>query len=137
MKKGMAPIIAEMLIILFAFSIVAIMNSPVRNAIFPTLKKINKNYDYVETMSFSSIDASYEGPNIKLVNSGYTNLTNITIFLDYTEIGKLNETLSPGNFTLFYIGNLTVNGSKFIIFTNQGAKAILNYNESIINNRNI
>ncbi len=133
MKKGMAPIIAEMMLILFGIAIIGMMNSPVRNAIIPVFKKINKNYDYVENASFSSIDAEYYGPYIKLTNSGYKNLSNITIFLDYTKIGEINNVLQPGNFTLFYVGNLTINGTKFYIFTFQGARTTLDYNESTLN----
>ncbi len=132
MKKAMAPIIAELLIILFAFFIVVVINSPLKYTIFPILRRIEGDYNYVETMSFSAMDVSYEGQNIKIENVGYRNLTNITIFLDYTELGVIPGPLPPGNFTYFYVGNLSINGSRFIILSVQGAKAQLPYNKTAL-----
>ncbi len=128
MKKGIATVIAELLLILLGIFIIFTLSTDFKYRLFPLFKKINKDYDRMETMSFSSVDASLINDSVLIENTGYTNLTNITIVADYKIIGVIPGPLQPGNATIFKINETDVN--RIYIFTLQGAKTEINANRS-------
>lgn len=122
MKKGIAYVVAEMLLIVMGFFIIITLNTDLKYKLFPMFKKINRDYNYLETMSFSALDASYNNSMLVVTNSGYTNLTNITVYLDYKKVGFFPGPLSPGNVTVF---NISAANGTFYVFSSQGARATL------------